>query len=117
MPEKDSDWHIPPEAAAVWTVAFLPLIIAASTCLLLPIVVRLKTASIVTLFCTALGSGIVGIVSLLIARLPLYRQRRFWTFGPGALDQRHRRFYWLGYALFVVSVLLFGIVWLRARGA
>ncbi len=113
MPKKDSDWYIPPEAAALWLTALLPLIIAAFSFLLFPIVIRLQTAPIVTLYCTALGVAIVGIVLILIARLPLYRQRRFWTFGPGTLDRNHRRLYWLGYVFFVVSILLFGIVWLR----
>jgi hypothetical protein len=50
---------------------------------------------------------------LFIARLPLYRQRRFWTFGPRQLDRKHRRFYWLANTAVVVSVLLLLLVLLR----
>jgi hypothetical protein len=50
---------------------------------------------------------------LFLARLPLYRARRFWTVGPRQLDRKHRRYYWLAYVAVTVSLLLLWIVWLR----
>src|SRR5688572_15029417 len=46
-----------------------------------------------TLLWIAAVLGFIGVVLLFFARLPLYRQRRFFTFGPRALDSRHRRLY------------------------
>ncbi len=57
----------------------------------------------------------VGALLLLLARLPLYRERRFWTVGPRQLDQKHRRLCWLAYAFVTVSLLLLLVVWLRTR--
>jgi len=48
----------------------------------------------------------IGTVLLFLARLPLYRQRRFLTFGPKELDERHRRVYWWAYRFIGASVLL-----------
>ena len=62
-----------------------------------------------------LGLGVLGALLLLFARLPLYRERRFWTVGPRQLDQKHRRFYWLAYAFVTASLLLMLVVWLRTK--
>jgi hypothetical protein len=62
-----------------------------------------------------LGAGVIGAVLLFVARLPLYKQRRFWTIGPMQLDRKLRRIYWLAYAFVVASLLLLGVVWLRAH--
>src|SRR4051812_4395602 len=37
--------------------------------------------------------GAIGVVILFFARLPLYRQGRFFSFGPSELDPLHRRLY------------------------
>ncbi len=61
------------------------------------------------------GAGILGVLLLLLARLPLYRERRFWTVGPRELDRKHRRFYWLAYACVASSLVLLLVVWLGTR--
>ena len=58
-----------------------------------------------TLFWLALASALIGITLLFIARIPLYRQRRFLVFGPKALPETHRRIYWIAYAFIIVSIL------------
>ena len=80
---------------------------------LLPLVARLNTTDVGVLYGIGLAAGTAGVLMLFIARLPLYRERRFWTFGPRPLDAKHRRFYWLAYIAVAVSLLLFWIVWLR----
>ena len=62
-----------------------------------------------------LGAGAIGAVLLFVARLPLYKQRRFWTIGPMPLDRKHRRIYWLTYVFVVTGLLLLGVVWLRTH--
>lgn len=84
--------------------------------MLLPIVAKLHTADIRMLYGLGLGAGVMGAVLLFVVRLPLYKQRRFWTIGPMELDRKHRRIYWLAYALVVASLLVLGVVWLRTHG-
>lgn len=52
-----------------------------------------------------LASALIGITLLFIARIPLYRQRRFLVFGPKALPETHRRIYRIAYAFIVPSIL------------
>ena len=80
---------------------------------LLPLLDKLKTASDVDLYLSGLGAGCLGIALLFFARSPLYRQHRFFTFGPKALPVFHRRLYWLAYVMVVLTVFLFGVVWLK----
>jgi hypothetical protein len=82
---------------------------------LLPALRQLKGANAVDVFHGGPALGCFGIVLLFLARLPLYRQRQFWTFGPSALPKLHRKLYWLAYLLVVASVLLLGVVWLKVK--
>jgi hypothetical protein len=47
-----------------------------------------------------------GVVLLFLARLPLYRQRRFFAFGPKLLDESHRRLYRWAYGFICLGGLL-----------
>ena len=51
----------------------------------------------------------VGVALIFYAKLPLYRQSRFFTFGTRALSEDRRPFYRWGYrcAVFAVALLLF----------
>src|SRR5688572_29890756 len=55
------------------------------------------------LFCAG-----AGVALILYSKLPLYRQRRFFTFGSGALPESRRSFYRWGYrcVIFAVGLLL-----------
>ncbi len=94
---------------------FVVPVIAILAGILLPALSFLKTTDAIILFYTALGTGVVGSILPFLARLPLYRQRRFWTFGPGALPEFYRKLYWLADVAIVATLLLLGIVWLRAK--
>jgi hypothetical protein len=59
-----------------------------------------------TLLIVSLVLGGIGVVLLFFARLPLYRQRRFLTFGPQHLSGVHRRLYFAAYAFLVPCILL-----------
>jgi hypothetical protein len=50
----------------------------------------------------------VGVALLFYSKLPLYRQRRFFTFGSAALPEGRRSFYRWGYRCvgFAVALLL-----------
>ena len=115
MSKRDSDWYIPPEALGVLTTLLLVPSIGVLAGMLLPIVARLMTADVVALYAIGVAAGAVGAALLFIARIPLYRQGRFWTFGPQCLDRKHRRIYWLAYAFVSAGLLLLLVAWLRTR--
>ena len=48
---------------------------------------------------------IAGAGCILVARLPLYRQGKFWVLGPQALPRESRKWYWVGYSLFAIGAL------------
>jgi len=102
MTRKYSNWYIPPD----WCVLLgfhlvLPTVAVITAGFLIP-----ARHGDPTLLFVAVGLGCVGIVLLFCARLPLYRQKRFFTFGPAALDGAHRKLYWAAYACIVPSILL-----------
>jgi len=115
MSKKQSDWHIPADWVALFFIYFgVPLIAIGASCLL-PSLNFLKTRDTVVLFYAALGAGSLGSILLFFARLPLYRQHRFWTFGPHELPAFNRKLYWLAYLFVVASALLFLSIWLRVK--
>ena len=113
MSKRDSNWYVP--ADWLWHLGLLVTLLCAGVfgSLLLPVVARLRTTHVATLYGAGVSLGVLGGVLLFVARLPLYRAHRFWTFGPGQLDLEHRRYYWLAYGAATASLLLFGVVWLR----
>jgi hypothetical protein len=102
MSERGSNWNVPADWLWHFGIFFTVGCSTLLASLLLPVVARLKTADITNLYGCALGVGFLGIVILLLARLPLYRQHRFWSFGPRHLPRKHRLFYWLAYATILV---------------
>lgn len=99
---------LPP--ADQWAGVWGPVLIA---------VVGITTSSVLAFFskltgmpwiCTYLGAvaiAAVGIGLLFYAKLPLYRERRFFTFGPGPLLEERRPAYWWGYRCAIFASVLF----------
>jgi cell division protein FtsW (lipid II flippase) len=60
------------------------------------------------IWCYVIGIGVAALGAALIfyAKLPLYRQRRFLTFGPRALPEQRRPFYRWGYTCARLGALL-----------
>jgi hypothetical protein len=85
----------------------LPLVLGLGVSTLLTFFARLTGAPWIWSYAIALLAGAVSIGLLLYAKLPLYRQRRFFTFGPQALPEQRRPFYRWAYvcALFGVALL------------
>jgi hypothetical protein len=71
-----------------------------------------------TFLWVALIIGCIGVALLFKARLPLYRQGKYFSFGPRQLSPEQRRLYWISYAFiaasFLIMVLLLIVV--RANG-
>ena len=62
------------------------------------------------IWCYAVGLFIAGagVALIFYSKLPLYRQRRFFTFGSRALPESRRSFYRWGYrcVIFAIALLL-----------
>ena len=106
MAEKEKkpsdDWSFPPDLAAILG----PILAAFAFLYLISAVSWARASGGTSLFRFALCLGVLGSVALFVARLPLYRRRRFFTLGPRALTGWHRKLYYVAYALIVPSVLL-----------
>ncbi len=74
------------------------------TCFL-PFVIRVRQGD-TTLFWIALVLSVSGISTLFIAKLPLYRQGKYFSFGCKELPVRHRKLYWTAYVLLGLSVFI-----------
>ena len=58
------------------------------------------------MFWVALALAVTGIVLLFLARLPLYGQRKFFTFGSRGLPERTRKLYRVAYFFIGLGVLI-----------
>jgi hypothetical protein len=100
-----SDWNIPPD----WLLLFGPYVIfvaiAVLTALLLP-ALRAARYGNPSLLYASMAFATTGIILLFFARLPLYKQRKFFSFGPRALPQLHRKLYWAAYVFICIAVVL-----------
>ncbi|MGD0061657.1 MAG: hypothetical protein ABSD58_19795 [Verrucomicrobiia bacterium] len=111
---KLSDWYVPPDI-----VGHLGLFIIAGIGILggmfLPLLNSARNDGDLTLFYFAFAMGLIGVALLGFARLPLYRERRFFTFGPGKLDHTHKRLYRWAYLFIGVCLLLLAMLVLALR--
>lgn len=115
MNKRNDDWYFPPELGSGLFPFIVIACIAIMASALLPLLAQLKTSKIGPLYGIGVGAALLGAILLFIARLPLYKQRRYLTFGPGQLDRAHRRIYWLSYIFILAGLLILGVVWLRAH--
>ena len=84
----------------------LPVLLALVVGQVLTFFIRLSGVSWIWSYVVALLLGGVSIGLLLYAKLPLYRERRFFTFGARALPEQRRPFYRWGYRCALFSVVL-----------
>jgi hypothetical protein len=57
-------------------------------------------------FGVAMVFAVVGIVLLAYARFPLYRQRRFFEFGLGAIPEDRKKAYWWAWRFALVAIII-----------
>ena len=69
------------------------------------------------IFCYLIGIGIavLGASLIFFAKLPLYRERRFFTIGSKALPEQRRPFYRWGYRCALVGILLLACLLLSSH--
>lgn len=112
--DNKSSCNFPADFLAMFGMVIIPLFVAIVTGVLIAPLFHARTGDPTILWVT-LVLATIGIVLLFIARLPLYRQRRFLTFGPGALDEQHRRIYRWAYRFIGTSMLLLVLLHLTLR--
>jgi hypothetical protein len=112
--EKRSDRRFPADMLALLGTMVIFGITALFGGFLLPPLSRVSRGD-PTLLYVALVLACVGIVLLFMARLPLYRQRRFFTFGPGALVRSHRCIYQWAYVFISCGAFLLVLLHLLIR--
>jgi hypothetical protein len=115
MEKKSSNWYFPPDLGCLlfsWIWIVLIMVLGGG---ILSLVSRLRSGDVLEIFYVSLGCSGIGTILLFLARLPLYRQRQFFSVGPWALDRSHRRLYWLAYVFIFASLGLLAIVWLRVK--
>ena len=113
MTQRSSEWHLPLDQLAVLMLQLgVPLIGILAGCFL-PAVSAARRGNPV-IFGVALLLAVVGVVLLFIARLPHYRQGKFWSFGPSALPEKNRKLYRIAYwfigAGVIIMVLLLAVL-------
>ena len=85
------------------------------TVLLAPNLLEARRTGNPALLILGLGLGTLGVLLLLMARIPLYRQRRFLTVGPRELPGVYRKLYYAAYCCLIPSTLLLGVLALYVR--
>lgn len=100
-----SEWYIPPDWRFIlsWHFVLIPVAILMAV---FTVALSKVAQGDTTLLWVALVVGVTGVVMLFFARLSLYRQRKFLSFGPQALSASHRRLYWIAYGFIGVSIAI-----------
>src|SRR5436190_23960117 len=101
---KQTAWFWPPadQWLTVWG-GFVVLIVMVLTSRLFTFFSRLTGTPWIWCYVVGLVVAALGVSLLFYAKLPLYRQRRFFTFGSRALPEERRPFYRWGYACAILA--------------
>ena len=112
---KESAWQFPPDIAALLGLYYIIIPMALVGGWLGPAIYNARSIGDRSALWGALALGGIGTVLLFLARLPLYRERRFLALGPSALDARHRRLYWWAWCFIAASIALLALLILILR--
>ena len=106
--KKSDDWYFPPDLSAALAPIVLGIVLLFAIC-------GVSWVTVVSLFRFALWLGGIGVTLLFVARIPVYRQRRFLSVGPTAVSGVYRKIYWLAFIFIVPSILflVFALLFLR----
>jgi len=107
--DKNSFRHFPMD---ILVFAGWPIIPIAFLCIFVMDVISRRQMAF---FWIAIAAAGIGIVLLYLARLPLYREGKFLTFGSRALDPKHRRLYRCAYVFIYMAIALQLVLLMQAR--
>ena len=105
--EKSKEWIWPPADQwitvwGLWVVAFMAFVSSQFALFFF----RLTGTRWIWCYAAGLAIAAFGVALIIYAKLPLYRQWRFFTFGTRALPESRRRFYRWGYRCIAFAVAL-----------
>jgi len=105
---RSSDWQFPPDLAVALAPIVVGFILVFALC-------AISWVSAVALFRGALCLGGIGVMLLFVARIPVYRQRRFFSLKPHAISGIFQKIYFVAYIFIVPSFLflIFALLFLR----
>src|SRR5882672_1549990 len=103
------EWIWPPadQWISVWGLLTLA-VVAFVTSKILDFFTQLSGMPWIFCYFIALGIATFGAGLIFYAKLPLYRERHFFTFGPGAVPEPRRSLYRWGYCCAILGALLMG---------
>lgn len=105
MVHDKSDWKLPKDMLVLFSVSF---VVPSGTIFLacfLPMFSKARRGD-PTLFWITVSIAIVGVVLLFIAKLSIFRQGKFFTFGTKVLPEKHKKIYRFAYCLIVASMII-----------
>jgi hypothetical protein len=102
---RQSLWPPADQWIGVWGLLIIAVVGIVTTCVL-DFFMRLTGMPWICCYFIGIGVAAVGVSLIFYAKLPLYRERRFFTFGPGALPEQRRPFYRWGYTCALLGALL-----------
>jgi len=102
-----------PDLVAILLVLPAVAILSSKT---LPLLYATGHGQLIAPFWIALAIAMLGVVLLFWAKLPLYRQRRLFSFGSRSLPAKSIPIYRAAYALLMPSVLFLLLLALMVRG-
>lgn len=107
--DPNSNWYVPPDWRLILSshFVFIPIMILTS---LFFTALGQATRGNPTLLWVALAIGVVGVILLFLARLPLYREKKFLTIGPKALPPGRRKLYWISYGFIGTSIAIMAML-------
>jgi hypothetical protein len=111
-----SDSYIPRDWRFFFFLHLAPFPIGFVACLLMTLFLPAAHGD-PTLLWAALALASVGVVLLFTARLPLYRQGKYFSFGPRLLSPGHKRLYWISYAFIATSILIMALLLILLRNS
>jgi nitric oxide reductase large subunit len=114
MNSNRSDWYVPSDWLAILSLYFIILPMGLLSAMLIPALNNARHGNPALVY-VSMTLAMVGVVLLFFARLPLYRQHKFFYFGPKALPPRQRRLYWAAYILTGMSVVLMLLLMLALK--
>ena len=83
--DNNDGWRFPPDMAALLGLCFVLLPIAGLGGMIIPGILAAKHKGDLSLLWIAVSLSSIGVVLLFLARLPLYRQKKFRQIGPGGV--------------------------------
>jgi hypothetical protein len=108
--KKSKDWYFPPDLAVALSPFVGVLLLLLATC-------GIPWVTGMSLFRLAIILGGIGVALLFVARIPVYREKRFFSFGPSAIRGFYRKIYFAAYVFIVPSILflIFALLFLRHK--